>query len=181
MNGQNDQMKSDERQKFLQKEQFKQQNPLFKDDAANDEETTNLGSDQYDDDEQNNYLHQGAATNHVFAYVNKPNELDNQEVLEQNTNYLINGMVQWMMPDGSPVIEKIPFTLPVDDDRDDMTMGKKRMPTMKELYETVKTMDEEPKIIFEIPPTTNASPSTAVPTRMIKTLYGNYRIAERVR
>jgi hypothetical protein len=168
----------DERQQHLQREQYKQQNPLFRDGAAlGNEETHELGStDQYEDDEQNNYLH--AATNYNYAYVNKPDDLDNHEHLEQNTNYLMGSMVSYMMPDGSPVKANVHYTLPADDDREDMTMGSKRMPTMQQLYDSIKTMDEEPKIIVAIPPTTMTASDddAAASSRTIRTLYGNYRI-----
>lgn len=177
----------DERQQFLQREQYKQQNPLFRDgddydNVMGNEETSDLGStDQYEDDVNNNYLQQGAATNYNYAYINKPNDLDNQEHLEQNTNYLMGSMVAYMMPDGSPVKDKFFNAVPVDDDREDMTMGSKRMPTMQQLYASIRTLDEEPKIIMELPPmtpatatSTSSAPSDA--SRTIKTLYGTYRI-----
>lgn len=170
----------DERQQFLQREQYKQQNPLFRDDdVMGNEETSELGStDQYEDDVNNNYLHQGAATNYNYAYVDKPNDLDNQEHLEQNTNYLMGSMVSYMMPDGSPVKDKVFSAAPEDDDREDMTMGSRRMPTMQQLYASVRTMDEEPKIIMELPPTTTTAPSSEATdaSRTIRTLYGTYRI-----
>lgn len=170
----------DERQQYLQQEQLKQQNPLFRDETTGNEETSQLGStDQYNDDEHNNYLHQGAATNYNFAYVNKPNDLDHHEYLEQNTNYLMGPMVSYMMPDGSPVKEMMFSTLPPDDDREDMAMGSKKMPSMQELYDSIKTMDEKPKIIMELPPqttTTTSSDDAIASYRTIRTLYGNYRI-----
>jgi hypothetical protein len=184
MDGQAD--TKDERQQYLQQEQFKQQNPLFRD---GNEETHELGStDQYDDDEHNNYLHDGAATNYNYAYVSKPNDLDNNEYLEQNSNYLMGSNVQYMMPDGTPVKGMIYHPAPQDDDRDDMTMGSRKMPTMQQLYDSIATMDEAPKIIMVPPPsssttTTAASTSTASSSdagtdsyRTIKTLYGTYRI-----
>lgn len=180
---QQEEQQYDDRQQYLQREQFKQQNPLFKDDTTGNEETSFVGSaGQYEDDEHNNYLH--AATNQHYAYVSKPHDLDNHEHLEQNTNYLMGSMVSYMMPDGSPVKEKMFQTLPPDDDREDMTMGSRKMPTMRELYDSIKTMDEKPKIIMELPPpppTTAASAATTVDniaesSRTIRTLYGNYRI-----
>lgn len=168
----------DERQQYLQREQFKQQNPLFRGESTGNEEATELGSaDPYEEDEQNNYLHQGSATNYNYAYVSKPNDLDNHEYLEQNSNYLMGSMVQYMMPDGTPVKEKI-FVAPADDDREDMTMGHRKMPTMQQLYDSIKTMDEEPKIIMEMPPpsTTAQADEATASSRTIRTLYGNYRI-----
>lgn len=182
MDGQGD--VQDERQQVLQREQYKQQNPLFRDDVTANEEATGLGStDQYDYDQNNNYLREGSATNYNYAYINKPNDLDDQEYLEQNNNYLTGSMVSYMMPDGSPVKDNTLNTYPQDDDRADMTMGNRKMPTMQQLYDSIQTMDEEPKIIMELPPsqttdrepeavTTNSEPSS----RTIKTLYGNYRV-----
>lgn len=171
----------DERQQTLQREQFKQQNPLFGDEASGNEETSELGStDQYEDDAHNNYLHEGAATNYNFAYINKHDDLDNHEYLEQNTNHLSGPNPMYMMPDGSPVQGMIynnnNYALQ-DDDREDMTMGNRRMPTRQELYDSIMTMDETPKIIMETPPqTTESEDATAASYRTIRTLYGNYRI-----
>lgn len=118
MDGQGD--VQDERQQVLQREQYKQQNPLFRDDVTGNEEVTDLGStDQYVNDQHNNYLHEGSSTNYNYAYINKPDDLDNQEYLEQNTNYLTGSMVSYMMPDGSPVKDKTLNTYPQDDDRED--------------------------------------------------------------
>ncbi|CRL06853.1 CLUMA_CG019591, isoform A [Clunio marinus] len=178
----------DDRQQYLQQEQYKQQNPSFIDEmTTGNEEATQYGStNRYDhDDEYSNHLHDGAATNNNYAYVNKPHDLDNQEHLEQNTNYLMGSMVAYMMPDGTPVRDQSLNVYPVDDDRDDMTMGNKKMPTMEQLYDTIKTMDEEPKIIMELPPTsTTSTPTTttssqidaAASSRTIRTLYGVYKI-----
>lgn len=167
----------DERQRYLQREQYKQQNPLFKDETTGNEETSELGSaGQYEDDEHNNYLH--AASHQNFAYVNKPNDLDSHEHLEQSTNYLMGSMVQYMMPDGTPVKEKISYTLPNDDDREDMMMGRKKMPTMQQLYDSIKTMDEDAKVIMELPPSTTTATESDdfASSRTIRTLYGSYKI-----
>lgn len=169
----------DKRQQYLQQEQLKQQNPLFDDEEA-------FGVGQYDDDEHNNYLHEGSETNQNYAYVSKPQDLDYNEHLEQNTNYLMGPDVHYMMPDGSPVKGMIYRPAPEDDDRDDLTMRSQKMPTMQQIYDSIKTMDEQPKIIIAAPPpstTTTTAPPTAssseadtVSYRTIKTLYGTYRI-----
>jgi hypothetical protein len=180
----------DKRQQYLQQEQLKQQNPLFV-----DEEAFGYGSTgQYDDDEHNNYLHEGAETIQNYAYVSKPNDLDYNEHLEQSSNYLMGPDVHYMMPDGSPVKGMIYRPAPEDDDRDDLTMTRQKMPTMQQIYDSIKTMDEQPKIIIAAPPTptmtttttTTTSPASAptasssdsdtVSYRTIKTLYGTYRI-----
>jgi hypothetical protein len=169
----------DERQQHLQREQYKQQNPLFKDEVAsgNEETPDTKHADQYEDDDHNNYLY--AATNYQYAYINKPDDLDTNEHLEQNTNFLTGPNVQYMMPDGSPVKVNVQQAMPVDDDRDDMTMGSKRMPTMQQIYDSIKTMDEEPKIIIAVPPTPQIATTeddAVASSRTIRTLYGNYRI-----
>lgn len=153
----------DQRQIYLQKEQLHQQNPLFKD-----------ASDL--DDGHQNYLQQGAATNNNYAYASKPNELDNHEPLEQNTNYLMGPMVSVMMPDGSPVKGQVQVMMPVDDDMYDMMMAAGRMPSIQDLLDTM-TMDEKPKIIMEMPPSTTSS--TTVRTRAPRTIKTNYRNYER--
>lgn len=164
---------NDKRQQVLQKEQYKQQNPLFTDEVTGNEEVGDLGgADQYDDAVNNNYLHQ--ATNNNYAYAYKPDDLDSHEHLEQNTNYLMGSMVSYMMPDGSPVKDQSLNKYPKDDDREDMMMSSGRMPTMQELYASVRTMDEEPMIIVAAPPSTTAAPSAT--SRTLRTLSGTYRI-----
>ncbi|KAG5679397.1 hypothetical protein PVAND_008965 [Polypedilum vanderplanki] len=164
----------DQRQIYLQKEQLHQQNPIFKD---NYEDASSGATDLYENDEHSNYLHhQGAASHNNYAYINKPNDLDNHEYLEQNTNYLMGGAISWMMPDGTALKGAVPYTLPPDDDMRDMTMGQKRKPTMQELLDSMDsmTMDEKPKIIIELPPTqtTTIKPAT---TRVYRTLCYNHR------
>jgi hypothetical protein len=165
----------DKRQAFLQKEQYNQQNPIFKD--VNEEIPSSSSiMDHYEDDEHQNYLHQGAASQNNYAYVSKPNDLDNHEVLEQNSNYLMGGMISWMKPDGTSLKDdEVPYTLPKDDDMHDMTMGQKRMPTLHELLDAM-TMDEKPKIIMEFPSTQTTSDKSIEQSRTLKTLYGNYKI-----
>ncbi|CAG9799541.1 unnamed protein product [Chironomus riparius] len=170
----------DQRQAHLQKEQYNQQNPIFKDsyEEVTTDNLNNLAShDHYEEDVQSNYLHQGAASHNNYAYINKPNELDNNEYLEQNSNYLMGGVISWMMPDGSPINGQVPYTLPPDDDMHDMTMGQKKMPSLKDLLDAM-TMDEKPKIIMEIPPatTTVLTENPATTSRTLRTLYGNYRV-----
>lgn len=162
MEGHDDMKKSheDQRQIYLQKEQYHQQNPIFKDAPM---------SEEIENDDHLNYLQQGAETNNNYAYVSKPNDLDNQEHLEQNTNYLLGPMVSVMMPDGTPVLGQVPFNMPVDDDMHDMTMGQRKMPSIQDLLDSM-TMDEKPKIIMELPPTTPQSSAL----KSSRTNYRNY-------
>lgn len=175
---QNTQQVDDEKQHFLQEEQKHQQNPLFKnDDYSSNKESTyesDGGMDSYDP--QSNHL--GASTNVNYNYASKPTSLDDNEHLEQNTNYLLGPMVTMVRPDGSPVAMNNP--LPQDDD--EMTIGREKMPTMQELMDQVQTYDEKPKIIM-ILPSTQATQATQVITataaQNIKSLYSNYRIQDR--
>ena len=128
MEDEHDEKKSlDERQVYLQKEQLhQQQNP-------------------------HSILHD-SNENFQNTFYGGLNDLDNHEPLEQNTNYLMGPMVSIMMPDGSPVKEQIQYIMPADDDMHDMTMGQGRMPSIREMLDSM-TMDEKPKIIMEMPPT----------------------------
>ena len=167
----------DEKQHFLQEEQKHQQNPLFKNDDYNNKESTYESDGSMDSyDPQSNHL--GASTNVNYNYASKPTKLDDNDHLEQNTNYLLGPMVTMVRPDGSPVAMNNP--LPQDDD--EMTIGREKMPTMQELMDQVQTYDEKPKIIM-ILPSTQATQATQVITataaQNIKSLYSNYRIQDR--
>lgn len=145
----------EQRQMYLQKEQYHQQNPIFK-------ETT----PEIEDHE--NYLHQGAATNSDYFAIRRPEELDHQAHLQEN--YLLGPMVSVMMPDGSRVAEgKVNFVMPVDDDMHDMTMGQGKMPSLQDLLDSM-TMDEKPKIIMELPPAAATTPR-ARESRTIKNFF----------
>jgi hypothetical protein len=143
----------EQRQMYLQKEQYHQQNPIFK-------ETLEI-------EDHENYLHQGAATNSDYA-ISRPEELDNKAHLQEN--YLLFPMVSVVMPDGSPVTKgKVNFVMPVDDDMHDMTMGQGKMPSLQDLLDSM-TMDEKPKIIMELPPTAKTTPR-ARESRTIKNFF----------
>lgn len=173
MNGHSTEMQ-DERQEYLQHEQHNQQTQLHKSEPTFNEEVRSEKPFGEDDDEMVNYLHDGASTNYNFAYVNKPDDLDHHEHLEQNNNYLTGPSVSYMMPDGSAVKNMVQ-QMPIDEDREDMEMMKKKMPSMQEIYASVQTMDEKPKIIFVEPPTSTESSSTRS-SRIVKTISGAYRV-----
>jgi hypothetical protein len=165
----------DQRQLYLQKEQLHQQNPIFNEKYEVAPTAAAEAINLYEsEDEHSNYL--GAASHSNYAYINKPNDLDNHELLEQNTNYLMGGAISWMMPDGSSIQGAAPYTLPPDDDMRDMTMGQKRKPTMQELIDSMDslTMDEKPKMIIEQPPQTTPRPATRT-SRVFRTLCNNHR------
>lgn len=194
MNGDDDQHSTaamfettkDERQEYLQNEQFHQQSQFHKEEEVHDGRPSMMSfSEDADEDEMVNYLHHdGAASHNNFAYVNKPDDLDQHEHLEQNSNYLTGPMVTYMMPDGTPVKNMIQ-QMPIDEDREDMEMTKTRMPTMEDIYKRVETMDEKPKIIIASPPSVDET-TEAVPlpppeqqhrqSRIVKTISGAYRV-----
>lgn len=164
----------DERQEYLQNEQHNQQTQFNEEVRSSEKPKPTFSED--DEDEMVNYLHDGAATNYNFAYIHKPDDLDQHEHLEQNTNYLTGPMVSYMMPDGSAVKNMIQI-MPIDEDREDMEMMKKRMPSMQEIYASVQTMDEKPKIIIAQPPTQHSSTTESTRhSRIVKTISGAYRI-----
>lgn len=181
----------DERQEYLQNEQFHQQSQLHKGIPTFNEEvhgarpsSMTFFNEDADEDEMVNYLHHDSAATHFnFAYVSKPNDLDHHEHLEQNSNYLTGPMVSYMMPDGSPVKNMVQ-QMPIDEDREEMEMMKTRMPSMQEIYARVETMDEKPKIIVADPTakvTTESSTLTdnfpSRQSRIVKTISGAYRVA----
>lgn len=182
----------DERQEYLQNEQFhQQQSQLHKDVPTFNEEVHGARpssmmsfNEDADEDEMVNYLHHdGAATYFNSAYVHKPNDLDHHEHLEQSSNYLTGPMISYMMPDGSPVRNMVQ-QMPIDEDREDMEMMKTRMPSMREIYAQVETMDEKPKIIVADPPSTATTETKSSSThntqsrqsRIVKTITGAYRV-----
>lgn len=185
--------------------QKKVDNPLFSDKEAS---YANNMEDQSYNDKQNNYLSNEATNvNYNYALINKPNDLYQQQPLEQSTNYLTGPMVVRVKMDGTPVDEKRP--LPKDDD--EMQIGRERLPTMDQLRGHIM-QEEGPKIIIQTPPTYTQTyqpiqrsqqyqqytqnPSGLYPAysnyanlrnaayqssqyKPAKTLYSNFRIAER--
>lgn len=91
----------------------------------NDQQQPNKFTDTYADDMElsydNNYVPQSSNVN--LQYLDRNSE----------PHYLTGPMVFRVHPDGSPVMEDRLKPLPKDDDRDDMTMGRTKLPTMEEI------------------------------------------------
>lgn len=81
---------------------------------------------------QYQYAAQGAASTHI----------DNLAPYEQNTNFLTGPMVVRLRPDGTPVDEPHHKVMPQDDDIKEMTIGKEKMPTFQQIYDTLKRHEE---------------------------------------
>ncbi|XP_055690857.1 rhythmically expressed gene 5 protein [Lutzomyia longipalpis] len=79
-----------------------------------------------------NYLAQEAPTNIRPQYVSPSG-------IAESTNYLTGPMVVRVMPDGSPVSEDRNRNLPKDDDRDEMTIGRARLPTIDQIARAFST------------------------------------------
>lgn len=88
--------------------------------------------------EPSNQLPQEAATLLDLQY-NLPS------VVSPNSNYLTGPMVVRVRPDGTPVEEDRFKPLPRDDDRESMTIGNVRIPTLRQLSETLQAPAPQPQ------------------------------------
>lgn len=92
--------------------------------------------------EPSNQLHQeGAATSVDLQY-------DVPSVVSPSSNYLSGPMVVRVRPDGTPVDEDRRRPLPRDDDRDAMTLGKVRMPTLRQLAQTLQAPQPAQRSVY---------------------------------
>lgn len=88
----------------------------------------------------NNYVPQSSNVNLQYLDNNEP-------------HYLTGPMVFRVHPDGTPVSGDREKPLPKDDDRDDMTMGRDRLPTMDEIRMQYRQVPfTRPKFAFRIIP-----------------------------
>ncbi|GAB0089947.1 Rhythmically expressed gene 5 protein [Sergentomyia squamirostris] len=78
-----------------------------------------------------NYLPQEAPSNVRVQYANPHGVAPN--------NFLSGPMIVRVMPDGSPVKEDRHRILPKDDDRDEMTIGRERLPTIDQIARSFST------------------------------------------
>lgn len=69
-------------------------------------------------------------------------------VISPRDNYLSGPMVIRVRPDGTPVEEDRFKPLPRDDDRDAMRLGKVRMPTFRQLAETLQAPAPQPQASY---------------------------------
>lgn len=92
--------------------------------------------------EPQNHLPQEASTNIHLQYLYpslRPSYAGYQPLsYEQNTNYLSGPMVFRVRPDGTPVEEDRTKPLPTDDDRVEMTIGKEKLPTVEQIFDSFK-------------------------------------------
>lgn len=102
-------------------------NPLFDEPLANKKPSSDsyaLDMElSYDDNVYQNRL--PAPTNVELQFLQPPPM--------QESGYLSGPMVVRVHPDGTPVKEDKLKPLPQDDDRDEMTIGRERLPSMEEL------------------------------------------------
>lgn len=94
-----------------------------------------------------NYLPQTGAAAGYDLYQRFPGassvHFDNLAPYEQNTNYLTGPMVVMVRPDGSAVDAAHQHkVLPKDDDIKEMTIGKDKMPTFAQIYDSLKVAEE---------------------------------------
>lgn len=130
--------------------------------------------------EPQNHLPQEASTNVDYSYQYGPaaptTHFNSLPPYEQTSNYLTGPMVVRLRPDGTPVEEdavrpSAQSQVPKDDDIKEMTLGKEKMPSFQQIYDSLK-QNEEHHLPSTVAPTTTAtptttttpSPSTAVPT-----------------
>lgn len=150
-------------------------NPLFDEPLSSKKPTDSYALDMdlsYDD--KNSYPephhnHLPSSTNLNLQFLQPP------PVSQPPTNYLSGPMVVRVHPDGSPVMEDKFKPLPKDDDRDEMTLGRDRIPTMEELATSVPQQQQAQQryaaIILPPPPSSRVQP----PHNPLKQQY-NFRL-----
>ncbi|EAA11477.5 AGAP005982-PA [Anopheles gambiae str. PEST] len=163
---------------YIMSEQF-EHNPLFDDPAPTDGAVRKSGNgpvNKYGMDydyasgptgqemqysEPQNHLPQEAPTNVDYSYEPAASaHFNNLAPYEQTSNYLTGPMVVRLRPDGTPVEEDKVQPAPVvpkDDDIKEMTLGKEKMPSFQQIYDSLKQNEEH-----HLPST--AAPTTAAPT-----------------
>lgn len=84
---------------------------------------------------------EGAASSVELSY-------DVPSVASPTTNYLSGPMIVRVRPDGTPVAEDRRRPLPRDDDRDAMTLGKVRMPTLHQLAQHLQAPQPAQRSVY---------------------------------
>lgn len=131
-----------------------------------------------------NNLAQGAATN-IDLHYDYPSE-----TVASTTNFLSGPMIIRVRPDGTPVDEDKHKPLPRDDDREAMTMGKNRLPTVQQISANFQTPPptglQSQAAIYRIAPTsfqvvpTSYYPSASESGRNTRrTIFASYRTTDR--
>ncbi|KFB43863.1 AGAP005982-PA-like protein [Anopheles sinensis] len=169
---------------YIMSEQY-EHNPLFDDPAPTDGVRKSAGSiSKYGMDydygngptgmevqyaEPQNHLPQEASTNVDYSYQYRPaasTYFNNLAPYEQTSNYLTGPMVVRLRPDGTPVDEdKVQPTqsrVPKDDDIKEMTLGKEKMPSFQQIYDSLKQNEEHhlPSTVAPVTPTTATTTTT---------------------
>ncbi|XP_063700078.1 rhythmically expressed gene 5 protein [Culicoides brevitarsis] len=117
----------------------------------------------YADEEPHTQNRLPAPTNVELQYLQPP-------PMNSHSSYLSGPMVVRVHPDGTPVVEDKYKPLPIDDDRDEMTIGRARLPSMEELSKQQKPQFAQRYAI--LPPPNRIQP----PVNPLKQNYG-YRFA----
>uniref|UniRef100_A0AAG5DEX6 Uncharacterized protein n=1 Tax=Anopheles atroparvus TaxID=41427 RepID=A0AAG5DEX6_ANOAO len=178
---------------YIMSEQF-EHNPLFDDPAPTDGVRKSGGSvSKYGMDydygngptgmemqyaEPQNHLPQEASTNVDYSYQYRPaatTHFNNLPPYEQTSNYLTGPMVVRLRPDGTPVEEdKVKPTesrVPKDDDIKEMTLGKEKMPSFQQIYDSLKQNEEHHLPSTVAPTVTSATPTTTTTSAKVPQTY----------
>lgn len=174
-------------------------NPLF-DDPNPQQQSGNRKQDSGYDKYGMDYDYSNAATAQEITYANPQNYLpqtgsaanydlykrfqgassthfDNLAPYEQVTNYLTGPMVVRLRPDGTAVDEsQHKQVLPKDDDIKEMTIGKDKMPTFQQIYDSLRQHEE----VHDHHTAASATSETASPppsaTSFVKSYRTEYRL-----
>lgn len=147
-------------------------NPLFDEPLSNKKPTDVYALDMdLSYDTQNKF--QEPHHNHLPAPTNLNLQFLQPPPMPQTTNYLSGPMVVRVHPDGTPVVEDRFKPLPKDDDRDEMTIGRDRLPSMEELAASVPSSQQQVSqryaaVVLPPPPSTRVQP----PLNPLKQQYG---------
>lgn len=128
---------------------------------------------QYADPQNYLPLQNGGRYQYAVPAVAAPAHFDSLAPYEQNTNYLTGPMVVRLRPDGTAVDEAPHKVLPKDDDIKEMTIGKEKMPTFKEIYDTLKN-NEDAHHHHGVAPTTE-TPTPLSATSFVQSYRTEYR------
>lgn len=174
-------------------------NPLFDDPTPQQQSTGNRKQDSGLDKYGMDYDYSNAATAQDFQYANPQNYLpqtgsaasydlyqrfqpaasthfDNLAPYEQNTNYLTGPMVVRLRPDGTAVDESQHKVLPKDDDIKEMTIGKDKMPTFEQIYDSLKQHEE----VHDHHTAASATAETVSPPPSATSFVQSYRTEQRL-
>lgn len=118
---------------------------------------------------QNHLVQEPAATNVHLNYA------ASQQAI--NTNFLSGPMVFRVRPDGTPVEEDQRKPLPRDDDREAMTIGKDKIPTVQQI---ANNFGGGGAFVVAVPaPTMQAPPMPSSVHPLRRTVYASYRTTDR--